>query len=236
MSFVIPGAALDYYLSQGYYRMRQDLFTCQFLPHDDQLYTVHWLRLVLRDVQYGSKQRQLLRLNAPFSVAVRPFRLMAEYENLYSLYYQSLDFEASATLAELLLAEGTAHSAFDSAIVEVRDGDLLIAAGVFDEGADSIAGIVNFYHPAYRKYSLGKYLMLLKIDYARQQQKMYYYPGYVVHDYPKFDYKLWACPAATEVFDCYSRHWPLFSWEVVTQQSAAIVADWLAREDTDRVG
>ncbi|MGI4885883.1 MAG: GNAT family N-acetyltransferase [Janthinobacterium lividum] len=230
MSLVIPGKALDYYLGQGYYRMQQDLFTCQFLPHDGQLYTVHWLRLAVRDVQYGSKQRHLLRLNASFTATVRPFRLTAEYEALYSLYYQSIGFDASATLAELLLAEGTEHSVFNTEIVEVRDGDLLIAAGVFDQGADSIAGIVNFYHPAYRKYSLGKYLMLLKIDQARQQQKTYYYPGYVVHDYPKFDYKLWACPAATEVFDCYSRQWPLFSWEVVARQSAAIVADWLARE------
>ncbi|WP_245897063.1 GNAT family N-acetyltransferase [Hymenobacter nivis] len=230
MPLVIPGATLDYYLGQGYYRMRQDLFTCQFLPHDDQLYTVHWLRVMLRDVQFGPKQRHLLRRNAAFSMAVRPFRLTAEYETLYSLYHQSLDFEASPNLAELLLAEKTMHSVFNTAIVEVRDGELLVAAGIFDQGVDSIAGIVNFYHPAYRQYSLGKYLMLLKIAHAQQQQKTYYYPGYVVHGYPKFDYKLWACPAATEVFDCYSRQWPLFSWEVVAQQSAAIVADWLARE------
>ncbi|TPG62997.1 GNAT family N-acetyltransferase [Hymenobacter nivis] len=230
MPLVIPGPALDYYLGLGYYRMRQDLFTCQFLPHDGQLHTVHWLRVVLRDAQWGPKQRHLLRRNAAFEVAVRPFRLTAEYEELYHLYFQSLDFEASPTLAELLLADDTAHSVFDTAVVEVRDGGRLVAAGIFDQGADSIAGIVNFYHPAYRQHSLGKYLMLLKIAHAQAQQKTYYYPGYVVHGYPKFDYKLWACPAATEVFDCYRRQWPPFSWDVVAQQSAAIVADWLARE------
>ncbi|MFD1467986.1 GNAT family N-acetyltransferase [Hymenobacter caeli] len=233
MPLVIPGAALDYYLGQGYYRMRQDLFTCQFLPHDGQLHTVHWLRVVLRDAQFGPKQRHLLRRNAAFSVAVRPFRLTAEYEELYSRYRESLDFEASETLAELLLADDTEHSVFNTEIVEVRDGDLLVAAGIFDQGVDSIAGIVNFYHPAYRQHSLGKYLMLLKIAHAQQQHKAYYYPGYVVHGYPKFDYKLWACPAATEVFDCYRHQWPLFSWEVMAQQSAAIVADWLAREGPD---
>ena len=236
MPRIIPGAALDYYLSQGYYRMRQDLFTCQFLPHDDQLYTVHWLRLALRDVQLGPRQRHLLRRNAAFSVAVRPFCLTAEYEALYGLYYQSLGFEASATLAELLLAEESAHSAFHTQIVEVRDGDRLVAAGVFDRGTDSIAGIVNFYDPAYRQHSLGKHLMLLKIAHARQQQITYYYPGYVAHGYPKFDYKLWACPAATEVFDCYSHQWPPFSWAVVAQQSAAIVADWLAQAGPGQAG
>lgn len=230
----IPGIVLDYYLSQGYYRMRQDLFTCQFLPHDGELYTVHWLRLVLRHVQYGSKQRHLLRLNAAFVVTVRPFRLTAEYEALYTLYLQGITFDTSLTLAELLLDENP-HSVFNTQIIEVRDGDLLIAAGVFDQGIDSIAGIVNFYHPNYRKHSLGKYLMLLKMTHAAQEQKTYYYPGYLVHGYPKFDYKLFACPAATEVYDCRSGQWQLFSWEEVAAQSAALLANWPAEEKDDEV-
>ncbi|MVN76226.1 GNAT family N-acetyltransferase [Hymenobacter sp. HMF4947] len=228
----MPGVVLDYYLSQGYYRMRQDLFTCQFLPHADQLYTVHWLRLVLRHVQYGSKQRHLLRLNAPFTVTVQPFRLTAEYEALYNLYHQSITFDASPTLEELLL-DDTSHSLFKTEVIEVRDGDVLIAAGIFDQGTDSIAGIVNFYHPAYRKHSLGKYLMLLKIAHASQQQKTYYYPGYLVHGYPKFDYKLFACPAATEVFDCRNGRWQPFSWEEVARQSAALQVDWQSEHDND---
>lgn len=228
----IPGVVLDYYLSQGYYRMRQDLFTCQFLPHDDQLYTVHWLRLALRHVQHGSKQRHLLRLNAPFTVTVRPFRLTVEYEALYSLYHQGITFDASPTLAELLL-DDSYRSVFKTEVVEVRDGDLLIAAGIFDQGTNSIAGIVNFYHPAYRKHSLGKYLMLLKMAHASQQQKTYYYPGYLAHGYPKFDYKLFACPAATEVYDCRNGRWQPFSWEEVARQSAALQADWPAQNDSD---
>ncbi|MGI4741399.1 MAG: hypothetical protein ACRYG7_40050 [Janthinobacterium lividum] len=231
----IPGIVLDYYLSQGYYRMRQDLFTCQFLPHDDQLYTVHWLRLVLRHVQYGSKQRYLLRHNASFVVTVRPFSLTPEYEALYALYLQGITFDTSLTLAELLLDENP-HSVFNTQVIEVRDGNLLIAAGVFDQGIDSIAGIVNFYHPAYRQHSLGKYLMLLKIAHAAQEQKTYYYPGYLVHGYPKFDYKLFACPAATEVYDCRSGQWQLFSWEEVTAQSAALLANLSAEDLDDEIG
>jgi len=156
-------------------------------------------------------------------VAVRSFRFTAEYEELYTLYRQSISFDASLTLADLLLDE-SAHSVFDTQIVEVRDGEQLIAAGIFDQGTDSIAGIVNFYHPDYRKYSLGKYLMLLKLAHASQQQKTYYYPGYVVHGYPKFDYKLWACPAATEVFDYRTSQWRLFTWEEIAAQSAALLA------------
>jgi arginyl-tRNA--protein-N-Asp/Glu arginylyltransferase len=220
----IPGEALDYYLSQGYYRMQQNLFTCRFLPIDNNLYTVHWLRLVLSRVSYGPTQRRLLRLNEQFAVVLRPFRLTEELEELYARYRTSITFDAPETV-EAFLQAGAANNAFSTGVVEIRDGQQLIAAGIFDSGARSIAGIMNFYDPAYRKYSLGKYLMLQKINHALRQQKDYYYPGYVVHDYPKFDYKLFADEAATEVFDSMQGRWLPFSWATVATQSAAILAD-----------
>ena len=223
----IPGDVLDYYLGLGYYRMNQDLFTCRFLPVGGGLHTVHWLRLVVPQVQYGSKQRQLFRQNARFTVAIKPLRLTAEYEALYARYSENIDFETAASLEALLLA-GATYSVFNTQIIEIRDGDQLIAGGIFDCGTTTIAGIVNFYHPDYRKYSLGKYLLLLKTEYARSRQLAYYYPGYLVHGYPKFDYKLFACLAATEVFDCLSSQWLPFSWEAVDQQAVAIQADWQA--------
>ena len=228
----IPGDVLDYYLSLGYYRMNQDLFTCRFLPVGTGLHTVHWLRLVLPQVQYGSKQRRLFRQNERFTVMVKPFQLTVEYEALYARYYQSLDFETAPSLEALLLA-GATHTVFNTQVVEVRDGERLIAGGIFDCGTASIAGIVNFYDPDYRKYSLGKYLLLLKTEHARRRQLACYYPGYLVQGYPKFDYKLFASPEATEVFDARSSQWLPFSWEIVDRQSAALLTDWL-REDWAR--
>lgn len=214
---------LDYYLSQGYYRMHQDLFTCRFLPIEGGLYTVHWLRFVLADMQYGPEQRRLLRLNERFSTSIRPFRITSELEELYAQYRSSITFDAPETVEAFILA-GAKHNVFNSEVIEVRDGGLLIAAGIFDSGLQSLAGIMNFYHPEYRKHSLGKYLMLLKINHALGHQKAYYYPGYVVHNYPKFDYKLFPCPRATEVFDCVSGLWLPYSREVVASQSAELMA------------
>ena len=224
----LPGDVLDYYLSIGYYRMQQEVFTCRFLPHAGQLYAVHWLRLVLARVTHGPKQRQLLRRNACFNVVVQPFEIRPEYAELYARYYESLGFDASPTLEALLLDE-TGATVFNTYAVEVRDGVRLVAVGVFDAGQDSIMGIVNFYDPAYHKHSLGKYLMLLKTECARQQQKTYYYPGYLVYGYPKFDYKLFACQAATEVFDCLKDEWAVFEWEGVAARSAQLLDDYNAK-------
>lgn len=227
---IIPGNALDFYLGQGYYRMAQDLFTCRFLPVEDELYTVHWLRLDLARVHYGPEQRRLLRLNERFSVAIRPFELTGEpeLEELYTRYRASITFDAPETVDAFLLA-GATHNVFTTEVIEIRDAGRLIAAGIFDSGARTLAGIMNFYDPDYRRHSLGKYLMLLKINHARSRNMTYYYPGYLAHNYPKFDYKLGACQPATEVFDCLRGRWLPFSWEAVAAHSAGLMAE-LQRE------
>ena len=226
---VIRGDALDFYLAQGYYRMQQDLFTCQFVPFDGRLYTAHWLRIDLTRVEWGSEQRRMLRRNARFAATVRPFRLTDEYEELYARYRAAITFDAAPTIEAVLLG-GSPHNVFNTQIIELRDEGRLIAAGILDYGERTLAGILNFYDPTYHKHSLGKYLLLLKTDYARRQHLDYYYPGYLVHNYPKFDYKLFACAAATEAFDSISGQWRPFSWEAVQANSAELFAEWLPED------
>lgn len=215
---------LDLALSQGYFRMQQQVFTCRYVYFNELAYPVHWLRIVLAAVKFGPKQNRLLRINEPFSVTVRPLVITAELENLYALYWSSLDFDAPYSVESCLL-DGSRHTLFHTYVIEVRDEEKLIAAGIFDEGQRSIAGIMNFYHPDYHRQSLGKYLMLLKIKYAQQHQKIWYYPGYLVGHYSKFDYKLFACREATEVYDAINGQWLLFSWETTKMLEEALSAD-----------
>ncbi|GAB3319169.1 hypothetical protein GCM10027299_11460 [Larkinella ripae] len=218
----MEGSQLDLYLSLGYFRMHQRLFTCRFLVHGDTVFPVHWLRFNLPEVSFGSKQRALLRRNEGFLTTVKRFALTDEIEALYALYKSAVDFEAPESVDFWLNNEST-YNVFNTYSIEVRHENRLIAVGIFDKGGNSIAGIMNFYHPEYRKHSLGKYLMLQKIKYGRHQQKLYYYPGYLVSNYPKFDYKLFPCEAATEVFDDTSGQWLPFSWETVQALAADIL-------------
>jgi arginine-tRNA-protein transferase len=177
-------------------------------------------------VAWGPEQRRLLRRASGFSLAVRPFRLTAEYEELYTRYHQSITFEAAPTVDDVLLG-GAAHNVFNTQVIELREGSQLVAAGIFDQGERSLAGILNFYDPAYRQYSLGKCLILLKTDHARRVQLDYYYPGYVIHDYPKFDYKLFPGVAATEVYDSIGGRWLPYSRDIIAAHSADLLANWL---------
>ena len=77
----------------------------------------------------------------------------------------------------------------------------------FDVGEKCIAGILNFYNPAYIKYSLGKYLMLKKLDFARDNNFDFYYTGYISTETNKFDYKIFPDENAMQVFLPVQKQW-----------------------------
>ena len=49
---------------------------------------------------------------------------------------------------------------------------------------------MGLFDPDYEKYSLGMYTMIKEVEYGMNNQVAFYYPGYVVPGYKKFDYKL----------------------------------------------
>ena len=153
----------------------------------------------LQDIKLGKSQQKIITNNSKFSIEIKPLLVTEELEALYSLYTSSVSFHASASVSHFLYDEGQT-AAFDTHVIEIRDNNTLIAAGIFDKGNQSIAGLINFYHPDYKKYSLGKYLMLLKINHARTLGKTWYYPGYIIYGNPKFDYKLFADQNAADIY------------------------------------
>lgn len=200
---------LDDYLSRGWFRMGQTIFTTDFVPVSEKVHPVYWLRLLVQKVRYGKKQKKLLAINKDFSVIIQPLKVTPELEDLYARYKDSVNFEAPPSVESFLLdgAGETFKSVYDTQVILLRDRGKLIAAGIFDRGEISIAGIMNFYDPLYKAKSPGKYLMLLKINYAIESGKLYYYPGYIVGGFPKFDYKLFPDPEATEYYDSIKEKW-----------------------------
>ena len=195
----LTGDQLDSFLAKGWYRMGQGIFTTNFVIQDDNLYRVYWLRYNLNLLKNGVRSKKIIKINRHFTTSILPLYISSELEELYAQYKTTLTFEPAASVQQWLLEEQT-NNVYDTAMIEVRDQGKLIAAGIFDKGRHSIAGILNFYLPGYKKYSLGKYLMLLKIEYGLAQGKKWYYPGYIVQDFPKFDYKLFADKTAAELF------------------------------------
>lgn len=197
---------LDAYLQKGWYRIQQMLITTDLIAKEDEFLAVFWLRYHLPNYQHQKKSRKLLQAIKQFTVTIEPLQISDELEELFSKYRQQLDFEMSETVKEYLQG-GKETSVFHTQLITIRDNDKLIAAGCYDEAADSLMGILNIYDPAYKKYSLGKVLLLLKLDEAMRLHKTYFYPGYISLHTSKFDYKLFPDLELTEVYNRLADDW-----------------------------
>lgn len=205
--YILPGEEgfknelLDICLATGYYRMQHLMFTStqtQIDPSAAPL-PVFWLREVISKIDEPAAAGNIRRKCSHFTISVLQAAVTKETEALYALYKQHITFEAAASATDYL-HQAEIENPFDSWMIEVRDGSTLIAVGYFDKGKHAIAGILNFYHPAYKKYSLGKFLILEKIRFARANNMSLYYTGYLSTAITKFDYKLFPDPRAIEVY------------------------------------
>lgn len=206
------GRNLDTYLADGYYRMQHSLFTTNFTQIDlsKPPLSVFWLRMPIKNIQETKKTAALRKKCAVFKTTYKKATITTEINELYEIYRSHITFEAGESCASYLHST-YCHNPFNSWMVEVHDGEALIAAGYFDIGEIAIAGILNFYHPAYKKYSLGKYLMLQKIDCAVANDLLFYYTGYISTNTTKFDYKLFPDAGAIEVFLPVEKKWVPYS-------------------------
>lgn len=211
----ITGKQLDVFLAKGWYRMGQGIFTTNYVIQEDKFFRVYWLRYNLQNLVFSKQARQVKKACEQFSVTVKPLQVTEELEQLYQLYKSGLAFEPAESVQSWLF-DVQLTNIYNSHVIEIRDNGLLIAAGIFDQGHNSIAGILNCYHPSYKRSSLGKYLMLLKIQHARKLGKQWYYPGYIVKDYPKFDYKLFVDKPSAELFIPEHNCWYAYSADLMT--------------------
>jgi arginyl-tRNA--protein-N-Asp/Glu arginylyltransferase len=194
----VKGAVLDDYLSRGWFRIGCMMYTTDVTTIGNKQYPVYWLRYNVQKAHLCKKNRKLVTSNSHFAVTCQPLILTSEIEHLFKKYKKGISFILPNTLDAILIDDNC--TTFDSVIMTVRDNGLLIAVGIFDVGTSTIQDIVNFYDPAYRRSSLGKYLMLSKYQYCLENGYDYYYPGYYLPRQEVMSYKLFLDAAATEVY------------------------------------
>ena len=191
------GAHLDNLLRFGYYRMTNDMQTCQYIINEHyQLLNVLWARYKV-DEANNPLEHKLFKRNRRFKIVLSDFILNDEILALGQKYCNFRPFEVKFEASYFLNHDGV--NLFDTRTIQIYDGTKLIAVGYFDEGLDAIMGLKNIYDPEYAKYSLGKFMMLCKMQYCKQRQIQFYYPGYIACESTIFDYKLFFNPECIQL-------------------------------------
>jgi arginyl-tRNA--protein-N-Asp/Glu arginylyltransferase len=202
------GTTLDKYLAAGWYRIYDLMFTTDSITVDTQAIPVKWIRYGLQQLEFRRSARKLLARNRKkFKLAIIPYEISLELEELYLKYWFDNQMEMSPSIGQSMFVNDPSE-VFDTKLMELRLEGRLVAAGYFDLGRDSAAGIINFFDPDHKRDSLGKYLMLEAVDHCRQAGMRYFYPGYIAEGWDKFDYKL-SVGTGVEIFS--SGKWAEFS-------------------------
>ncbi len=214
----ITGNELDQLLALGWYRMHQYLFTCSHIGIEEP-HRVHWLRYAISEIRCHASHRNIRKRNKNFRFTIENFTgLREDHIELHRRYRTSIDFEGAMSIEDCLFGEGISGNIFNTKCISVFDHDILIAGGYFDLGDKASASILHFFDPQYGKYSLGKYLILVTIDYLKLHGIEYYYPGYVVEDIAKMNYKLFLGKEEAQYFDPLTIAWNYFNATILGNQ------------------
>lgn len=206
---------LDDLLSRGYYRIFNKMFTTTSIDvyrvgNSTYIEPVFWLRTVVNKIKVNEHQQHKFRNCSRFTCTIIPLMMNKEIEELFTKYKNYINFDPGDIIEEYSVLNKIGNP-FTSKMVLIMDKGKLIATGFFDEGSNSIMGLSNIYDPAYSKYSLGKFLMLKKIEYAIQNNIKYYYTGYIGLRSNKLDYKVFPNENVVEVYMPFHNEWKPFS-------------------------
>ena len=209
--YVSP-AGLDSFLSLGYRIAGQAVYTSEYIKlKEDQLVSVLPLRLNLENHKPRKNQRKSKRKNdARFRTLIGPAsQELVEEKALNQRYKEVHPEKVIDELSYHVKGRQRNERLIRTWQTKVYDGDKLVATSFFDLGYTSAYSKQGIYDPAYAKWGLGIYTMLLEIEFCQWSGRSWYYPGYVGVEIPDFDYKLRL--GQMEYFDFRTQSWQLYN-------------------------
>ncbi|MFN5620632.1 MAG: GNAT family N-acetyltransferase [Flavobacteriales bacterium] len=180
----------DALLGKGWFRGTGIIYRSEVVCIDEQVYGIRNIRFPVRSFSMRRSHAKLFRKNMKrFTLRVGTPRVDARREELYRGQMHRFKAFVHETLEDILLSPRMGAE-IDAMEIGVYDGEKLVAVSYIDAGESSMASILCLYDPAYARFSLGTFTMLLEIDMAKRLGLDYYYPGYVLDLPSGFDYKL----------------------------------------------
>ena len=205
----------DAYMADGYFPVGQSLQALSHLVVQImwilEVNRVYRMRFSANEIVQHKSHHKINKRNSQFRVEITDFNeILDEHNELYQKYCNYIKFDCAGSILEALEVNKSTDSIFKRLVISIYDKDQLIAIDILYAGATSLASVLCFYDPVYAKYSLGKYSMLLAIEYMQLNGYQYYYLGYLMNGNSKFDYKLFLGTDTATIYNAENKCWDKF--------------------------
>lgn len=147
-------------------------------------------RIDLARFKPNRNQRRCLKHNQDINIRVQPAEFNYEHFELYRRYLAGrhpnggMDNPTTDSYINFLIS-----SWCDTAFIEFRQQDRLVAVAVTDFVSDGASAFYTFFEPDMPKRSLGTFAILKQIELAKNYGLSWLYLGYWIEESPKMRYK-----------------------------------------------
>lgn len=179
-------------LSRRGFRRSQNII---YIPACESCQACVPVRIVVDDFDLTRSRRRILSRNADISRRLKSPRATSEQFSVLRGYLDSRHGDGGmADMTVLDYASMVEETAVDTMLAEysVRDasgGETLIACALTDRVTDGLSMVYSFFEPDEAARSLGQFMILDHVAYARELGLPYVYLGYWVEGSAKMDYK-----------------------------------------------
>jgi len=173
----------DYLISSGFRRSGEQVYR----PYCHTCEECVTTRIPVAEFQKSRSQKRNWRLNKDLTVKVHSGDFRDAYLPIYQRYLESRhgskDFEE---VEKFLVADWC-----DIQFIEFYVDNELLGVAVIDVVKSGFSAVYTFFDPeeSVSKRGLGVYAVLWQIEYAKEQQREYVYPGFWIKDCRKMNYK-----------------------------------------------
>lgn len=193
-----PGHVIDNLLKGGFRRSQN----IAYMPYCDNCSACVSVRIPVNDFTPRRTMKRIIGRNTDLAVRRAPRIPTKEQYSLFRAYIDTRHADGGmADMSALDFTMMVEDSVIDTFLSEYRlrpvdavgDEDMsawpLAAVALCDRLSDGVSLVYSFYDPALKSRSLGSYVILEHVDYARRMGLPYVYLGYWIEGSHKMRYK-----------------------------------------------
>lgn len=184
----VTPAQLDHLLANGWRHFGTEFFRYSLAVDQGAIRRVMPLRIRLANFVLSRSQRRILARNRDTELRISPAAIDPVVEDLFARHKNRFTDNVPDSIYDFMSPQPATVPCRNDQLVVCQAGRV-IAVGFLDLGQQAASAVYALFDPDQSSRSLGIYLILRGIDYAKELGLQYYYPGYAYVEPSFYDYK-----------------------------------------------